>query len=297
MTVYSVLKLNRHSGIGVADERVTRFGQRTYDVAKKIHQLTPNSFVGFSGAASHGTEVIETVLATLPNMKDYSTQDVLMTVEGAYSRVRERRFQTGVLARYGLTMEEFKAGKYDETIKQGLINATNNPDGFQLDMLFGGYDQKKEDFIVAAVAYPGTTYFTGPYHAVGSGADRADLVIGDELAHLPRELRENIPLPLGARILMRATRSAWKNLGVGGSGQVVYVNSEQYNELDPQNVNLLYNLLHVEENGKLPKSFVDSRFEALFEEKTNAEEVLRELEKQLKPEDLLRMFFLESLHL
>lgn len=297
MTVYSVLKLSRHAGIGVADERVTQYGNRTYDVARKIHRLKPTSFVGFAGSLPHGIEVVDTTLERIADMKDSSTEDELLVLEDSYRRVRERKFQTGVLSRYGLTIEEFKAGKCDDTIKQGLMNIVNDPRGFELEMVFGGYDQKKDNFVIAAVAYPGTTYKGDKYFAIGSGADRADLVIGDELTRLSREMRTDIPLVTGARVLMKATRSAWRNVGVGGSGQVVYVDGTEYRELKPQDVTILHNLLYAEEVGMLPKEFVDNTFEGIFNEKTNSEEVLKDLHKRVDAQRMLRLFFADSLHL
>lgn len=298
MTVYGVLKLNNQSGIAVADERETHFGQRTYDVARKIHRIhqTP-SFVGFAGSLANGTEILETSMEKLKDTRDYSIEDALSVLEESYRSIRNKKFQNDVLGRYGLTIDEFKAGKYDDALKQGLINTANDPSAFGVYMVFGGYDNRKDDFIVASIVHPGSADKGFPYLVVGSGTDRADLVIGDELVRLSREARENIPLGTGAMILMKAARSAWRNIGVGGSGQVVYVVGDQYKELDLQDVTLLYNLLYAEERGMLSRDYVDRRFDGVMKGEISAEDVVREVSAKLKPEDIMKVFFLDSLHL
>jgi hypothetical protein len=166
-----------------------------------------------------------------------------------------------------------------------------------LRLLTAGYNPRQDDFQIYVVDYPGVAYFQPRYATIGTGADRADLVIGDSINSLKPEIRERIPRYLGVKILAAATQSARLNAGVGGTGQIVLLDEEHgYYELSRPETNLLYNSLYLEKFGKFEKDFVDKLFQSVVEEKKSAEEIILEIEEKLDSNVLYRTFFLEGLH-
>lgn len=277
-----------------ADERELR-GGRSYDVAKKINKLEPTDFfVAGAGSVSNYLEIIDSAKIEISEMKEEerTAKNIFLALEKSYQKIRDEKFEKGVLRTYGVTWDEFKKGQIDPTLKGKITKAAENPNGFSVDIVAGGLDPNTEEFSICYVLYPGNKFIEDEYIPIGTGRDRADLVIGDYLHYLDRETRNNIPLELGARILLDATRSAWRNVGVGGSGELVYVDKDGYHEVGGNEVDMLQTMLIAEKKGALDKDYVNSVISSVLTGK-KLEEIRPKLEEKVDKKDLVELFFFE----
>jgi hypothetical protein len=292
MTVVNLLRLNKGAGLGVADERES-YGGRTYDVAKKLHSLGNKGIIGYSGAVPNGEAILQDIKYCIK--PDLNSKQILNGIQDSYKLVRDSKFIRGVLDAYCLSTQDFVKLVMSQP-EHPLVKLTSVEYGtknFGLMMAVGLQDD--DNFKIYGVFYPGNAEQVDRYISIGSGADRAQIVIGDALHHMQPEERENIPLTTGARILMEATRSAWRNQGVGGRSQVVWYDEKGYHELGNKESNLLNNALYFESKGKLEKPFVNKIFEDIIERSSKVNEIISDIEGKLKHKDLVQLVMLDSL--
>lgn len=294
MTVISVLKLGESSGIACADERESH-GGRQYDVAKKIYRLTDYAFTGFSGNVWLANEVVASMSSRLKG--DMPLADLSKLAEEAYREARDRKFRSVELAKYGVSWEEFKNGRVDAEIKAKLAAAAADDKSFPINFVLIGIDPATKQFTGRYLDYPGYAVPFGNYLCIGSGSDRAELLIGDKLHSMKPEERANINLAKGCRIVMEATQSAWRNFGVGGRSQVVWINNGEQTELDYRASNILNNLVFCSQRGVVSTDFVDDMFKQIVENKGTPADAMKEVEGKIDKDAMLRLFFEESLHL
>lgn len=293
MTVVSCLKLNDKSGIICADERETH-GSRVYDVAKKITELRKGVYVSFAGSVSNARHILESVtIQEADTIKDISER-----LSAAYRTVRNKKFSETVLGRYGLTIDDLKDPEIDREMREKIRDIADDAGQFGVVMVLGGYDNTKNKFEINVIHYPGTVSPEDKYTVIGSGSDRADLVIGDYLHNMKPEEREKISIPKGCRILMEATQSAWRNLGVGGGSQIVWVDGDKTGMLERVNTTLLHNALYCEQRGYLDTDLVNDIFDSLIiREDVKPEDIINVIKGKISPEELLKLFFQDSLHI
>jgi 20S proteasome alpha/beta subunit len=297
MTVISFLRLNEKSGMGAADERETHGHTRVYDVAKKIHSLNDSASIGFSGSVALGNQIIESVKSSIH--PEDTTKEVVKKIEEAYLSIKNDDFEKGYLNRYGVKWDEVKRpGTLDEKLKERIFKAIDSPweAGFP-QFILGIYNKENKEFNIYNIDYPGIACKSINYSCFGSGRDRAEIVIGDYIGRLEPEERENIRPYKGAKLLMDATQTSWKNVGVGGRTQLVHITEKGCTDLGKEESNILNNVLHCEKTDKLKKEFVDDIFKNVIENGAKTKEIMKELSKQMTKSELLRMFFIESLHL
>lgn len=302
MTVVMALQLGEKDGqLWMADERQTGFGGRTYDVSKKIYQLTPKETegacysIGSAGLVSHSMEIRDLSIERMEKIEEIkSPKDIVNIVKESYKEVRNKKFEDSILGKYNATWEEYKRGQLDPSIKDDLKKVVDDRRGFDVDIITGG--RVKDLFSLYYIVYPGSEYVMRNYMVVGSGTDRADIVLGDGIQSLSYEKRQHIPLDLGARILLEATRAAWRNVGVGGSGQIVHIDKEDFYEFEKSEINLLHNLIYSEKRKNLDKSTVTGFIKDIINRDKTAEEILKELGRKIDNKTMLNEFFLESVH-
>ncbi len=294
MTVVTYIKLGGRSAIGCADENVT-YGVRTYPTAEKIEILTPYSFIAFGGAVTYGNEIINCAKDSIRGKQPIKT--IAEMVAGNYKTVRDAAFERGVLHQYNITWKDLKEGKIDRKLKDELLRILSDPSKFGVDMMLCGYDADRGQTELYSISYPGQSQQIPKYAIIGSGADRASLVVGDHLSRLNSE-RNDIPLPLGCRIILEATQSAWGNIGVGGKSQLVYINNgSDVQVIDKRTTTLLHAILFLEQKMVVPKVFVDEMFEKMTTGNVDLEWALSKIKAQVSADELYDMFFLESLHM
>ncbi len=298
MTVVSALKFDKKNGAGACDERETHFGARGFDITQKISQLGTKSLVGYSGVVPYGELAIQTARDYHTQLKDDSDfRESVRGLESGYQFVRRKSFVEGLLAKYNIPEQAYIEGKVPQPVMEQILRAVNEPRAFDLTMLTAGYNPKRDDFEIFIVAYPGLAHFDPKYQTIGSGSDRADLVIGDKLNELKPDLRVKIPKHVGVKILVEATQSARLNVGVGGTGQIVLVDDVSgYHELGRPETNMLYNSVYLQRLGEFEKEFVDNVFRKVVDEQNKGAELLPEIEKRLGSKRLYEIFFLEGLH-
>lgn len=299
MTVVSYLKLSKDVGMGCADERETHdFGgtQRTYDVTRKIFRLGALPiFVGTAGSVSNSRQVIE--LANSRVKYDFSYGDALQALRDAYHEIKSKDFKESVLDRYGVTWHDFTSGNFDPDLKKTVREALDRGEqGFGVRLLVGGYDSNGSLFKVHTVVYPGHVIYHERTDSIGSGFDIAEMSINNAVANLSPTQRDSIEKYLGARILMEAAQSAWRNFGVGGRTQLVWVERDSFNELGGDESNMLNTALFCERKNVLGREYVDGLFKRIIHEKAKAEELLPETRERISPEDLAKLFWTQSLH-
>ncbi|MEM7815180.1 MAG: hypothetical protein QXF55_02470 [Candidatus Aenigmatarchaeota archaeon] len=296
MTVVSYLKLDKNSGIGCADERES-IGGRTYDFIKKIRRVaSTRSFIGMAGDAHYADEIIAAISS---RAKTDDVREILGIAKNAYLKCRDEKFEESMLKRYNATWEDFKRpNALEMNIHKTLFEALSDPRSQDVGLMLGGLD-KDGNFEIFTISYPGTsrTWTFNRFHTIGSGSDRAHIVIGDAINAMDPNDRDNIPLPKGAKILMQATRSAWKNIGVGGRSQLVYVSGGELKELGVDESNVLNNILYCEEKGTLPSEYVDATFSKILMDGAKAADIIMETAGKISSEKLADLFFRQSLHL
>lgn len=292
MTTVNFLRLSKSSGAGVADERES-YGSRVYDVARKLHPLSDKGIIGYSGVGPHGEAILSDVRYNIK--PDLNPKQILSGIQNSYKFVKDEKFQRGVLDAYNMSLQHFPelvVNKPDHfLVKQASVEQGEK--NFGVALAVGLKDA--DDFKIYSVGYPGIAYQVDRYLTIGSGADRAQIVIGDALHHMQPEERENIPLTSGIKFLMEATRSAGRNVGVGGRSQVVWYDDKGYHELGDQESNILNNSLYFEAKSKLEKPYVRKIFEDVIERGSKANELLSDFEKKLDHKDLVQIVMIDSL--
>ncbi|UCC91375.1 MAG: hypothetical protein JSV39_03620, partial [Candidatus Aenigmatarchaeota archaeon] len=256
MTVVSFLRLNPESGMACADERETHTScpgiQRTYDVHKKIYKLNDFSFGGYSGDAEYSSEIMKMAIPKID--KEASIEKVRETLKHIYQDVRTEKTRDHLLERFKLTFDDVSKGSgvNPELIMKG-IEILNDPNSFGVTILFGGYDPKQKEFKIYRLTYPGGDAEVYRTTSIGSGWESADKVIGEYIDIMNPEQRENINPSKGAKILMEATRAAWRNIGVGGKTQLVWSDADKgIKELGWKESNILNNLVYLQKKEIVP---------------------------------------------
>ena len=293
MTVVNFLKLDKNTGMGCADERETQGEIRVYDLATKLFNVADKAVIGISGSISNCEAVIKEIgNAAKPDM---SAQQILDAIQDSYKKVQREKFQRGMLDAYGLNVNQFPdliVNKPDHFLVQ-QVGVEKGTKAFGVYLAAGVPQQ--DDFGLYVVVYPGVAHYDPKYLTIGSGSDRANIVIGDTLNNMQPEEREKISLPVGAKILMSATRSAWRNVGVGGRTQLAWMKEGKYSELKPNESNLLNNMLHLESKKKIEPHYVNEIFENVIVRGAKVDELLPNLESKLEHKELIRMFLVDNL--
>ena len=298
MTVISYLKLSKDCGMGCADERQTRMpsgAERSYDIGEKIFRVreTP-AFIGRSGESPTTKEMID--LAFSKMQSDSTYPQILEAFRTAYKTIRDDAFQKSMLDRYNTTWKEFHRGHMNPKLRKELKEILESPRHFTASLMLGGYNSEAQEFQAHAIFYPGNTNILETHSSIGTGADSADIVIGNALGSMDPNERANIERYIGARILMEATRAAWRNFGVGGRTQLVWTEGRNFFELDDDVSNLLNNALYCEKKGLLKREYVDGLLAKAIHDKAKAEQLLGDVMSQLATEEMMKIFWVKSLH-
>lgn len=295
MTVVSYLKLSPKVGMSCADERETRYGVRSYDVTRKIHQVG-KCVIGFAGVVANGLEILRGLRLTA----DANYSEVERELKRSYDDVREKSFYDEVLKQYSVTQEMFIRQQINPEIEKLIRKQLEDyPPRFGVTFLLGGLDEH-DDFMISRIFYPGVLSIVPNYTTIGSGSDRADAVIGDFLHDIQREGRVKISKHSGAYTLMKATQAAWRNEGVGGHTQLVWVDGDtddHCSELGTQESTLLNNVLYCERKGIISREKATEAFKAVIEDNAKADELVKELAGKIGNDKMAELFFLQSLHL
>jgi hypothetical protein len=276
-----------------ADERETHGDGRIYDVAKKISRFGELPiYVGFSGNVSNSRKIID---AATKNVKsDSNYMQILGELKAKYRETRDNVFREAKLGIYGVRWDDLVVGKLDNDLKKGLISSLESPRGFSVGMVLGGFDTEEDNSKINYISYPGTNDVYTDYIPIGSGSDRADIVIGDALHNMSPDERTKIDPYKGARILMEATQSAWKNSGVGGRTQLVWNNGKEYHEISHKESNFLNNMLFCEKKGAISRDFSDTIFKNIINDNAKSEELAELAMNQIGQNKFLKMFLIES---
>ena len=304
MTVVGALILNSKKGMEIIADAKGTYGGRTVDTFEKIYPLLPKIkptyFVGFSGSVSNSTKVLKEinkgVLVKQPESKDQLEE----VIENSYKTVKRKSFEDGLLENYGATLDEFKKGMLNPQLTGRITKAAEDPRGFGVYGIMGGRLKQEEEFSLASLSYPGVVNPELQYAVTGSGSDIFDIETTNYLQKMNTEKRKNIPVDLGARILLDATVSSWRNIGVGGTGetpgQMFIVQNDDLYELKPEQVTLLFDTVFAERKGVLDREYVNKVIRDVVETKTEAKDILKELENKIDHETLTKLFFERSLH-
>lgn len=296
MTVVSYLRLNEGTGMGCADTREMH-GGRAYDISTKISEIPHVSgMISFAGAVPIGEEIRIRVNEFLdqqsePEKLDFSA--ILTLIEDVYARVRDEVIYKGLFRRYGTNIEEWKKGELYTELRDTIQNNLKDPEGISVRLLVGGQD-KKRGFRIHAVDYPGQSFSQKEYSTIGSGADRAELVIGDFLHNMPPEKRDNISLWRGAKTLLEATQAAWRNIGVGGPSQLVTLSNGEFYEFEREEITLMHNLLYLRNQHHIQEEQVNDAFKKLVEDRASSTQILEDIAKI--DLDWSKLFLLGSSH-
>jgi 20S proteasome alpha/beta subunit len=309
MTVVNFEKLSKDSGLLLCDERVSfDYPPRVYDIAKKIYPLKDACFIGISGSPSDFQEVYRSAQKRINRLNIGSNEEMEQVLKDSYMEAKDRTLQERVLSPYRLTWTDFHRRELSEQIRERIIRKLERPEqhDWSVQAVVGGY-VGHDDFSVYYLNYPGTVRHEDYYATTGSGYDRADLVFGDRIQEMSRQKKENIPLVEGVRIIFDATRSAWRNVGVGGLGQFYYINrafgdqvSQQVREYAPPEIRLLHNVLYLEKRKILDEKFVNEIIEEVVEKNEKAQDIIPKIknnvEKNIGKEALTDELF-NTLHL
>jgi len=299
MTVVSFLKLSDTSGMAAADERSTLYtgaSEREVDVYQKIEVIN-GLMIGISGRTDMAYEVIQRVKSSPEKTLVYGV--ALEALRESYNSVRRRKFEENVTGKYGVTMDDIVHGRIgNEKLRGDLLSILENEArAFTLSLIFGGYDGDTQRFRITDIRYPGTCVNFDMYSCIGSGLDRADIVISDALQSMTPAERANIDRYVGARILMSATRSAWRNVGVGGSTTLMSSNKNKIEQLGREESNFLNAALFLEGRRILTRNYVGTLFRRIVNDGAKAEDLLSEIAEKVGEQNLRNLFFLRSLHM
>ncbi len=296
MTVVGAIRLNSDNVIGASDEGAT-IGYRTEHTVKKIYPIGKNHFYGAAGIVSFSESMLSEALDNIKN--GMSTKEISYELYKASRKEFDDYVQKNVLDDYGISKEQLTSNRsgIDTKIKDEIwsrIGGVRN--GYRTDFIVAGIDENDSKiFIGPMTAKP---FDRGKYKSIGSGADRADIVMSDFFEKLKVSDRDSIPKYKGCEVLLRAVRSAWGNEGVGGRTQLVGAERGKNGlwEISPEMSNMLQNVLYLNQYGYVEDNYVDGIFKDVIENDASRADVLKELRKKIGFIDMSRIFFEEGLH-
>jgi 20S proteasome alpha/beta subunit len=294
MTVITMLDLDGKRCIAAADEKVTSgaYAPRTSDKGwKKLYSLGQNSVLGFTG---HGPYIHEVLKKARPD-GGADLEIVQQSLEKAYADVCRKKLKSGFLNRFGIRWKDVKDLPKNGRVGKEVFNMLRS--GSLFDVTFGicGYDNADRRIGLYTVGYPGHSMPQEKYVVLGSGTDIAQLEISGSLQKMSDHDRDNIEPYKGVKLLMHATRSAWRNLGVGGRTQIMLVGQDVPREIGLGESNFLNNLLYLESNGKVDSAYVDGVFQKVVADNAKTSELTPELMAKLQCEIAAEFVFAESL--
>lgn len=297
MTVVIAMRLNPEYVMGVCDEQQTKgvYGSaRTADITLKIYPLGDRHFVGESGSLVFTDEVIKRVSSDIA--ENMTTEGYAEKMSKAVYAVREEERQRNVGDDYGVKIED--VWKADSPIDKDIVEKIRRElDGINKDLastfIVAGIDREA---MIYNVPFFGKPKIFNPYCVIGSGSDRAEIVLTDYLQSLEPKARDTIHPAAGCRVMMEAVRSAWRNVGVGGRTYVNWCSKEGHGELGSRESNLLQNVIYAESRGALDRDYTDGLFKDVVEQGAKWEQVIKGLRKRIPKKKLSEIFFVEGLH-
>jgi hypothetical protein len=304
MTVVGALVLNPKKGMEVIADAKGTYGGRTIDTMEKIYTIAPKNkptyFVGFAGSVPNHIKILREINKGILTKQPESKEQLEEVIENSYKTAKRKSFEDGLLEIYGATLDEFKKGMLSPQLTERIMKAAEDHRGFDVHGIIGGRLKSNEEFSLSSLAYPGIVHPEINYTVTGSGSDIWDIEASNRLQRMNAEKRKDIPIDLGARILLDATVSSWRNVGVGGTGetpgQMFIVYNDNSYELKPEQVTLLFGAVFAERKGVLDREYVNKIIRDVVETRTEAKDVLKELETKIDHETLTRLFFERSLH-
>lgn len=292
MTSVSALICNVKKGpqIWIADELETLGDIRQSSISDKLYHIGNIPYcVGGAGSVPLIKRTMEDVCNYAAKEEVGYAKDMENVIKTSYMKNYIRMREEAVMKPNGTTWDEWKTGRLKENsaLTGKILEQLNRFDDRNMSRFLGGGKlAKDEEYRLSQVS---VTDVTGEqYYSIGSGMLRADAILSDYLERMKSEERKDIPAPLGVRMLIEATQSARSMPGVGGTGQIVYLNEDGFNQLSSDEVRLLHNLVFDEKTKLVKKNFVDKTIEGIMNKETDVKEVLKKLETRVNPKKLLK---------
>jgi 20S proteasome alpha/beta subunit len=300
MTVVLAMETSPGYVMLVGDERQTsgayRRPVRMADITQKIASYGDSHLVGFSGSLSFSNEIIDRLASDTTNKELKDKANHISDIVAQYRDDLKKRI---VKDEYGVDVDYAIKEKPDlnPSIVKEVIALTNDINkSFYTDFIVGG-NHKEYESALYLIPFTGPPIPIDKFHVIGSGADKAEVVVKDYLQLLKPEKRAEIRLADGCRIMMQAARSSWGNEGVGGRTQVMWTNKdEKYKSIGSDESELLQNSLFAETKNYLDRDFTDGVFRDIIEQGATAGDMMKRLGRKLSKKDLLRLYFTDGRH-
>ncbi len=301
MTVVIAMKFNPEYVMGVADEEVTMYGPtaRTSDISKKLYQFGDSHFFGSSGNVEFSNFILMDAEKNIEK-NNASTGEYANIVAKDTHTLLDDYMQKYVFDYFDVTKDDLKLAdsKIDPKLKDVAINKMNHIENdLVTNFVIAGID-KDRGAQIYKVPWEGKAGYRENYQAIGTGRDKADIIITDYLERLPPEKRENIKPSVGCRKMMEAVRSAWGNQGVGGRTQVIWVKKgdTDIHTLDSYRSNILQNVICAHQNKDLSERYRDAFFRNIIEENADKESMVKDFMKNVSHEKLAHLYLTKGLH-
>lgn len=243
--------------------------------------------VGASGSIPIITKTMDTVYDFLDKSKPSCGREIEAEVKEARHQVYDETTKD-IIRSFSVGWEEFKRGEIKEDLLRRKIH--DYLDNFNKDsytvFLCGGKLSDDDEFrlsVVGDVEFPGRQQYS-----IGTGSDISQIIFNNYFEKMKSEERKDIPLTLGVRMTIDAANAARGNLGVGGTGQIFYVDEGNIRELKSDEVRMVRNLVFDEKRGLVKKETVDDAITGIFNKTKQVEDILKVLESQVDNKQLLR---------
>ncbi len=290
MTSISALTCNVKEGpqIWISDDLETLGDIRQSSICDKLYHIGNMPYcLGGAGSSPMIKRTVEDIYKLVDKSEFGYAKDLEDAIRNTYISDFQDMKEELVMKPNGTNWEEWKRGGICNSTLNGKINQdlSRFEDHFKSRFIGGGKLSKDDEYRLTqidAINVIGEQYF-----CVGSGTIRADAVISDYLERMKSEQRKSISAPLGTRILIEAAQSARSMPGVGGTGQIVYLN-EEFHQLKSDEVRLLHNMVFDEKTGLIEREFVDKTIADVIGNTTEVADVLKALESKIDQKKLLK---------
>jgi hypothetical protein len=290
MTSINALICNKKKGpqIWSGDELETSGGTRQGSISEKMYQLCDKTYLmGGAGSVSLLANTLEEVQRTVKEQDVSYARKVEDLIKDAYSRNYEKRRDEIILIPLSITWDDVKKGTLNLEIRDRVWGGVRQFEEMnRCDFLTGGKLSNDEEFKLSVV---NNTVSTGrQYYAIGSGMDISDYIIRSYLERMKLEERKDIPPHLGIRMIVEASQGSRENVGVGGTGQIGYVDENGVRMFTSDEVRLLHNVVFDEKTGLLDKETVDKIIIDTVGKTKEVSDVLKDLEGKVDHKKFFR---------